>query len=432
MADIRVRNGNHMSIFRSLKGALGGEGAHQVDEVEKEHMESVKRALAYGDVEARWNAIRAAGELGDAFIEPLIQALDDEHWIVRRGAGETLAKIGLPAVPPLIEMLGNDDESVRREITRACAAIGEPATDSLIRALSRDNPLVRQGAAEILGEMQVKAAVAPLIETLKDREPAVRREAASALRMLGSADATDPLVGLLGDESGYVRIAAAEALCSLGDRAIDPLVKALAHERPEIRQRAGLALASIGMPAVEPLIAALRHEDPLIRQGSAIVLGRIADPRSIPGLIVILGDKERRVRQEGVRALAALGYPAITPLVAAFREGNTVVLNCSMEALWLIGGPSTRPLVELLSDQSSEVRRRTALLLGEIGDPAAVEGLSRTLADQVPSVRREGFEALEKIRRKAGGADASEPRPARQPGPESEKKAGEKKKPDTL
>jgi len=53
-----------MSIFRSLKGALGGENAPRFDQVEMEHMESVKRALAYGDVEARWNAIRAAGDSG--------------------------------------------------------------------------------------------------------------------------------------------------------------------------------------------------------------------------------------------------------------------------------------------------------------------------------------------------------------------------------
>src|SRR5690606_36591545 len=139
-------------------------------------------------------------------------------------------------------------------------------------------------------------------------------------------------------------------------------------------------------------------------------------------------DKERKVRQEAVRALAALGYPAITPLVAAFREGDVVVRNCTMEALWLIGGPATRPLLELLSDQNSEVRRRTALLLGEIGDAAAVDGLTRLLSDQVPSVRREGFEALEKIRKKQGeGSLGTGPVP-RQPDQDPEKQ-GEGKKP---
>jgi len=98
-----------------------------------------------------------------------------------------------------------------------------------------------------------------------------------------------------------------------------------------------------------------------------------------------------------------------------------------MEALWIIGEPATRPLLELLSDQNAEVRRRTALLLGEIGDPAAVDGLTRLLADPVPSVRREGFEALEKVRKKQGEGPRAIPQPPRQPDQEPEKPAKGKK-----
>jgi len=421
-----------MGIFRSLRGALGGDQDKTLTEAEKERVETVRNALAYGDVEARWNAIRAAGELGDAFIDPLITALNDEHWIIRRGAAQTLAKIGAPAVPPLIEMLGCDDESVRREVVRAFILIGETAVESLIRALSRDQPAIRQGAAQILGEMGVQSAVGPLVEALKDKDPGVRREAAIALKLIGHPDAVGPLIDLLGDESGFVRIAAADALCSLEARSIEPLIAALANTRTEIRQRAGLALAAIGSPAVDPLVAALGHEDPLIRQGAAGVLGRIGDSRAVPGLIRLLGDPVRKVRQESVKALSMLGYPAISSLVSAFREGDMVARNCAMEALWLIGGPAVRPLIDLLDDQSPDVRRRTALLLGEMGDPGAIEALTRVLGDPVPVVRREAFEALEKIR-KGRQEESGSPRKPEKGGEASSPPSGAgKKKGDTL
>jgi len=329
-------------------------------------------------------------------------------------------------------MLGCEDESVRREVVQAFTLIGATSVESLVRALSRDQPAVREGAARILGELGAQGAVAPLVESLKDSEPGVRREAAFALKLIGHPDAVAPLIALLGDESGSVRIAAAEALCSLGDSAIEPMIAALAHPRPELRQRAGLALASIGTPAVDALVAALGHEDPLIRQGAAEVLGRIGDSRAVPGLIRLLGDQVRNVRQESVKALSTLGYPAIAPLVAAFREGDIVVQNCTMEALWLIGGPAVRPLVDLLDDQNPDVRRRTALLLGEMGDPAATDALTRVLGDQVPAVRREAFEALEKIRNREQERVRSPPNADKAGKGSAGTSTGSKKKADTL
>jgi HEAT repeat protein len=78
------------------------------------------------------------------------------------------------------------------------------------------------------------------------------------------------------------------------------------------------------------------------------------------------------------------------------------------------------------------VRRRTALLLGEIADPSAVEGLTRILADQAPSVRREAFEALEKIRNKVGEPAFGSLRARADPEIEPRKKGGEQNKAGSL
>jgi HEAT repeat protein len=54
----------------------------------------------------------------------------------------------------------------------------------------------------------------------------------------------------------------------------------------------------------------------------------------------------------------------------------------------------------VLKDDQSDVRKRAALLLGEIGDPKAADHLTGLLSDSNVSVRREAFEALEMIKKR--------------------------------
>jgi HEAT repeat protein len=82
-----------------------------------------------------------------------------------------------------------------------------------------------------------------------------------------------------------------------------------------------------------------------------------------------------------------------------FREGDLRVRIGAMEALWMIGQPSTTPLIMVLKDNQSDVRKRAALLLGEIGDPKAIDHLTTLLTDENVAVRREAFEALEMIKK---------------------------------
>jgi HEAT repeat protein len=83
-----------------------------------------------------------------------------------------------------------------------------------------------------------------------------------------------------------------------------------------------------------------------------------------------------------------------------FREGDLMVRTGAMEALWMIGQPATTPLIMVLKDNQSDVRKRAALLLGEIGDAKAVDHLTALLADENVGVRREAFEALEMIKKR--------------------------------
>jgi len=72
----------------------------------------------------------------------------------------------------------------------------------------------------------------------------------------------------------------------------------------------------------------------------------------------------------------------------------------------MIGAPTVEHVSDLLTDPTPDVRRRAALLLGEIGARSALDPLSRLLGDENPSVRRIAFEAIEMIRTKNRDAHA--------------------------
>nr|WP_255342097.1 HEAT repeat domain-containing protein [Methanoculleus sp. MH98A] len=69
-----------------------------------------------------------------------------------------------------------------------------------------------------------------------------------------------------------------------------------------------------------------------------------------------------------------------------------------MEALWRVGEAAAPALIDLTGGGDAETRRRSAIVLGEIGAPGASEALQPLLQDSDRDVRREAFEALEAIK----------------------------------
>jgi HEAT repeat protein len=83
------------------------------------------------------NAMRRLAGIGDAAIEPLIDALlnQSESWIFRSRVATTLAMIGSPkAIRPLIQALSDSDVNVRWHAVDALAKIGD---ESAIEPLQR-------------------------------------------------------------------------------------------------------------------------------------------------------------------------------------------------------------------------------------------------------------------------------------------------------
>jgi HEAT repeat protein len=116
---------------------------------------------------------------------------------------------------------------------------GESAVQPLIEALQDEQYIVRQAAAAALGDMGDKRAVEGLVERLGDASDVVRQSAAVSLGKLGAGEAVEPLLRAIGDESELVRKAVVNALGMIGDeRAVPALKRAAVEDTEAVAERA--------------------------------------------------------------------------------------------------------------------------------------------------------------------------------------------------
>jgi HEAT repeat protein len=216
--------------------------------------------------------------------------------------------------------------------------------------------------------------VEALIAALTDEDASVRADAARALGGLGDRQAVPALVAALqrseaadGESLADVQAAAARALSSIGDpQAVKPLVRYAASEWTD--EELVPLIAAIGEPAVKPLITILGGRSLGQRQVAAQALGEIGDPRAVPALLAF-GRKD----ETATAALVDIGKPAVPALVKA------------------------------LDDPATPIRATAAEALGGIGDRRATDELSDALADPEDDVWRAASDALALMYRKDVG-----------------------------
>jgi HEAT repeat protein len=262
----------------------------------------------------------------------------------------------------------------------------------LVRLLNHRNPDIQYEAAEALGEIGDVTTMGPLAALLEGETiSGVRWKASEALARIG-APAVESLITALSHPDEDVRWKAAIALGEIGsEKAINPLIHLLSDEDRFVKSRAALALGMIGKPAMEPLTYALRHGDGNMRWGAAIALGKVKDPDSVEPLILALADKYENVRAEAAASLAAIGRPAIAPLIRflKYSEGHMriEVMNALGE---LHANDAIEPLVQMLAKADEQERYAIASTLDAILTPS-VEQLAKRLwngSDPVDSITR--------------------------------------------
>jgi len=291
--------------------------------------------------------------------------LEDSDPVVRRIALIALADLEDPdSLPLLVDALSQDSAaSVRAEAARLLEAWElQPVVTALCEALTDTDVNVREAAAQSLSLLKTEAAGQWLLPWARHGAPFVRASILRALRELRLADSADVALEALNDQAAEIR---REAVGILGwlkhTGALADLARRLANDEDvEVRRMAAGAIGFASTPTVVgALVAALDDAQWRVREEAATTLGKVGDDTAANALLASLEDDYWQVRLRAVRSLGRLK-----------------------------SSPARIAVEHLLTHSISNLRKESALALGEFGDPLALPALREAEHDGDPEVRK--------------------------------------------
>ena len=405
-------------------------------------------SLAQGDEATRLNAAETLSEDELYDTTPLLGALSDESWRVRRAAVkgvsqraapeaiaallnsvvenhhnpsllnsalQVLASTDVDTVSPLLELLNGRDPDLRMQ---AALALGEQgdirSVEALINALNDKDTNVQYHAIEALGKLKAVEAVDALAEIVESRDFFLAFGALDALARIGDPRIAPRIVPLLEDE--LLRDPAINLLGQLGDESAvapltsilntptaptDPIADALATLSDRYEQQYGegsyiadLASREISPTGVQNLLDALETPGKENLRSIALVLGWLKSANVDRALTRLMGRDD--LRNEIIEALVRHGSATIDLLRAQLTAEDIEVRRSAVVALGRIGDSSVTPsLVNTLNEEALAIDAANAL--AQIGDERAVDGLLNLIGSDDASIRQAATSALNSV-----------------------------------
>ena len=344
----------------------------------------------------------AGSKLGDA--RKLVRQLGDNAK--RDRATANLLRLGADAAPALIEALHTKDQSLIPIYQQILAQMGPAATPALTNSLANDHPLIRGRVAEVLAKTKDPVATPALMTALHGEYYTVRSRAALALAALRAQEAVQPLIDLLKDNEPEVRIAAVTALGEFNlpetfDNMADPLLE---DNEIEVRQAAAKALGATNHPEAIPyLMLALRDPFWWYEREDAVqeLLGSIGKfgNMALDPLLEALNDKEGTVRKYAATLLGQIGDPhAVEPLGMALYDTHFEVGQAAATSLAGFGPVGLKILAEALHHPEAWLRQHAIAGLTLSGDKRIVPVILDMLNDPEREVQKQAIQSLGKLR----------------------------------
>jgi HEAT repeat protein len=199
--------------------------------------------------------------LDNAWLDPLVAALEDQDPSVRGAVAEAIGAYGPAAeaaIPALVDALGDDGAGVADQARAALSQIGVGAVQPLISSLNRADSVIRIGAVRALGTIgpNARAAGPALVKLLKRETGTLQAAAAWALGKLRWSEAVPLLLAAIEHSDHELRDSAKFALSHMGDAAVPGLIGKLDHDDLGVRLSVVEALGAIG-PAARDAVPAL-------------------------------------------------------------------------------------------------------------------------------------------------------------------------------
>jgi cyclophilin family peptidyl-prolyl cis-trans isomerase/HEAT repeat protein len=335
------------------------------------------------------------------------------YALVRLGSYDALAAAVLDA--------GGRPASTWWPVAYALQRLGDAqAVPALLALLDTPGRHTAAFAVRGLGMMKAGAAVAPLSRLVEQRSaaPHVIVQAIRALGAIGSAEAAPLLTAIVADAEAdsTLRAEAMDAFVPIATAdSAELLIDLLTDDSPPIRGAALRTLARVDADGFLLTLSGLDPDrEPSVRAAQATALGSLPAGRGLPGLKVLVQDRDRRVLQAVFAALVALKAPeaetlivphlgaadfalravaagalgalkagtALPALLAAFKasagDGTYVARAAILSAIAQMDPSAAQPLLqEALRDREWAMRVRAAALVRERGQDAAVEAAIR-------------------------------------------------------
>lgn len=339
--------------------------------------------LNQGSFEDRWEAAKQISHLGEAAIRDLIAMLSDDRlaWETRWFAARSLGSFDQPpVVTALIEALGTADEDLQEAIIEALCHIGPSAIQALSALLTQ--PTYQTIAIEALTRIPHPATQIPLAAAVDLTTGGTQAKVIEALGQFADLDLLPIFTEAAQNRASSVRLAALQGFIHLRTQVdeshwvawMQPLTKDV---HPAVAQRAIHALGRTthlaATQALQGVLTAAHTPNPLKTaavqalawQGTAAALGVLIQRWDT------LGQDTRIALVQGLFQITRPDLKAqISPPVQQ----------------WLNRLPATA--------DHSLLRRNLVMLLGQMGDDAALPILHTLSQDADAGVRFHAEAAL--------------------------------------
>lgn len=385
-----------------------------------ERERALAEQLAHADEQTRLYAVETLAT--DDSLEPsrpLLAALEDESWRVRRVAVAGLARRAAPdAIAALLNSVRENHHhlGLLNSALQVLAMSDVDTLSPLLEFLHSADADLRMQAALALGEQRDERAVPALITALDDADTNVRYHAVEALGKLRAVAAADALAGIAETRDFFLAFPALDALTQIGAASVAPRIVQLLEDEL-LRDAAADALGQLGDEETVAPLAALLNSPEAPTPAVACALAALYDRyEKLYGEGEYIADLSRRVigatgAQNLLDALQQAGArDELRPLalVAGWLEGAAVERALTrllghedaraetIEALVRHGSRVTDLLIEQLESGDLEIRKSAVVAIGRIGDARAVPALIEIL-DEDAEVVVAAANALAKI-----------------------------------
>ncbi len=354
---------------------------------------------AMDDVRAQEHALELVMELGDLANEALVEVAGRIEAVERAHLYRLIGALRVAMVDPrlqtmLVEGLEDPDEAAACAAAEALVQVGgRPALGPLYRVMGHDGPL-GELAADALAHIVARLGGARhddlnlLAGATWPHEGPLARNLCRVVGRLASDAYVSRLVSMLGSTDVGVRVAAAQALGNVpGEHeGVGALSFALADEEPQVRAAACRSLAAVAGPhGVQSLLSATKDPSPMVRATAVQAVVNLGNPVVLRRLReIVLEDPVPTVVVQAIAGLGASGSEHdLTLLMSLCTSGDHEVLKAAARALRAYPAHrATAALLGLLGHPRWDVRWAAAEVLGQRGDPTALDPLRAARAQE--------------------------------------------------